>query len=153
FSRDFGVGLPADAVVRQKTINCSLIDILPTHEINSGFTQDVHVIENCSIGVPSNRCHWSPFQQIGRVSLRWLGTSLPPCFSYLTKRGPAPPVVRRSLGRRTAAHPFSGSVMPRGSRAAFSSASWTEGPPSFFFSVPARIFSRHSARTVLPVLN
>ena len=43
-------------------------------------------------------------------------------------------------------------VMLRGSRAAVNSASRTTVSLSFFFNVPARIFSRHSSRTVLPLL-
>src|SRR5262245_24217044 len=50
-------------------------------------------------------------------------------------------------------YPLSGSVMLRGLSAAFSSVSLTTLSLSFFFSVPALIFSMARSRTVLPDLN
>ncbi len=50
-------------------------------------------------------------------------------------------------------HALSGSVILRGFKAAFNSASLTTMSLSFFFSAPAFIFSRHNSRTVLPLLN
>src|SRR5262249_15141842 len=62
-------------------------------------------------------------------------------------------VARTAVPSQPECHAFSGSVMLLGSRAAFSSASRTESLVSFFLRVPARIFSKHSSRTVFPLLN
>src|SRR5262245_20441128 len=134
--RDLRVRLPGHAVVGEEPLQLRLINRLPADEVDGRLVEDADFQAGDRGGShgPSSRGE----------NARSIRGNLRRCQA---------PVSRPAGGAGVRGHPFSGSVMLRGFKAAFSSPSPTTASLSFFFNVPARIFSRHSSRTVLPDLN